>query len=207
MLHFLAFAVFAAAEWAARSTRVTSVGSLRARPTCATTASTGASLSAVACVCVNHAQRCCANRLSLHASIRAGYRLLNNVASWYRDYLIGDSLHSAILTQFRKSSSTATVCQTLRPSSSAVGLLAPAALRGAVPDSQMHPTWSWRSVLTRVHYAICSHPLHISLLHRHVLAGRGNDVALIWDADEPGQGKTYTYQQVGREVHRVILLV
>jgi acetyl-CoA synthetase len=40
-------------------------------------------------------------------------------------------------------------------------------------------------------------------LDRHVLAGRGSDVALIWDADEVGQGKTYTYQQVLDEVCRV----
>ena len=33
---------------------------------------------------------------------------------------------------------------------------------------------------------------------RHVNAGRGDDVAIIFEGDEPGDGRTYTYKQVRR---------
>jgi acetyl-CoA synthetase len=39
-------------------------------------------------------------------------------------------------------------------------------------------------------------------LDRHVRAGRGGDPAIIWDADEVGQGQTFTYAQALEEVCR-----
>lgn len=38
---------------------------------------------------------------------------------------------------------------------------------------------------------------------RHVHAGRGDAPAIIWDGDEPGMVKTFTYKQVLNEVCRV----
>ena len=38
---------------------------------------------------------------------------------------------------------------------------------------------------------------------RHVMAGRGETPAIIWEADEPGHAQTYTYAQVLAEVCRV----
>jgi len=40
-------------------------------------------------------------------------------------------------------------------------------------------------------------------LDRHVIAGKGDKVALIWEADEPGQDKTYTYNELLKEVSKV----
>ncbi len=40
-------------------------------------------------------------------------------------------------------------------------------------------------------------------LDRHVIAGNGNKIALIWEADEPGQDKTYTYNELLKEVSKV----
>ena len=40
-------------------------------------------------------------------------------------------------------------------------------------------------------------------LDRHVKKGKGNNVALIWEADEPGQSKTYTYRELLTEVNKV----
>ncbi|MFX1269408.1 MAG: acetate--CoA ligase [Promethearchaeota archaeon] len=40
-------------------------------------------------------------------------------------------------------------------------------------------------------------------LDRHVIAGNGDKVALIWEADEPGQDKTYTYNELLKEVSKV----
>ena len=40
-------------------------------------------------------------------------------------------------------------------------------------------------------------------LDRHVIAGNGDKIALIWEADEPGQDKTYTYSELLKEVNRV----
>jgi acetyl-CoA synthetase len=40
-------------------------------------------------------------------------------------------------------------------------------------------------------------------LDRHVKAGRGGETAIIWDADEVGQGKKYTYAEVLEETCRV----
>ena len=40
-------------------------------------------------------------------------------------------------------------------------------------------------------------------LDRHVLAGRGEDVAVIYDADEPGAGRSFTFAQALEEVSRI----
>lgn len=40
-------------------------------------------------------------------------------------------------------------------------------------------------------------------IDRHVAAGRGEDVAIIWESDEPGRGRKYTYSQLLAEVCRV----
>jgi len=40
-------------------------------------------------------------------------------------------------------------------------------------------------------------------LDRHVTAGKGDKIALIWEADEPGQDKTYTYNELLKEVNKV----
>jgi acetyl-CoA synthetase len=40
-------------------------------------------------------------------------------------------------------------------------------------------------------------------LDRHVNAGNGDKIAIIWEADEPGQAKTYTYSELLREVNKV----
>ena len=40
-------------------------------------------------------------------------------------------------------------------------------------------------------------------LDRHVIAGNGDKIALIWEADEPGQDKTYTYSELLKEVSMV----
>jgi acetyl-CoA synthetase len=40
-------------------------------------------------------------------------------------------------------------------------------------------------------------------LDRHVKAGRGNKTALIWEADEPGNVKEYTYEELLKEVSKV----
>jgi acetyl-CoA synthetase len=40
-------------------------------------------------------------------------------------------------------------------------------------------------------------------LDRHVKNGKGNKVALIWEADEPGEGKSYTYKELLAEVNKV----
>ena len=40
-------------------------------------------------------------------------------------------------------------------------------------------------------------------LDRHVKAGKGKKIALIWEADEPGQAKTYTYSELLKEVNKV----
>ena len=40
-------------------------------------------------------------------------------------------------------------------------------------------------------------------LDKHVLAGRGDKVAIIYDADEPGAGRSYTYAQALEEVCRL----
>ena len=40
-------------------------------------------------------------------------------------------------------------------------------------------------------------------LDRHVIAGNGDRIALIWEADEPGQDKTYTYNELLKEVNKV----
>lgn len=37
-------------------------------------------------------------------------------------------------------------------------------------------------------------------IHRHVRAGRGDEVALIWEADEPGTGYSITFSQLQSEV-------
>ncbi|KKK89592.1 hypothetical protein LCGC14_2731540, partial [marine sediment metagenome] len=40
-------------------------------------------------------------------------------------------------------------------------------------------------------------------LDRHVKAGKGDIVALIWEADEPGKAKRYTYNDLLKEVSKV----
>lgn len=40
-------------------------------------------------------------------------------------------------------------------------------------------------------------------LDRHVKAGKGDQIALIWEADEPGQAKKYTYKELTAEVCKV----
>ncbi len=40
-------------------------------------------------------------------------------------------------------------------------------------------------------------------LDRHVKAGKGNQIALIWEADEPGQDRKYTYDELLKEVSKV----
>jgi acetyl-CoA synthetase len=40
-------------------------------------------------------------------------------------------------------------------------------------------------------------------LDRHVIAGNGDKIALIWEADEPGQDKIYTYSELLKEVNKV----
>ncbi len=40
-------------------------------------------------------------------------------------------------------------------------------------------------------------------LDRHVIAGNGDKIALIWEADEPGQDKKYTYNELLKEVSKV----
>ncbi|MHA2280997.1 MAG: acetate--CoA ligase [Promethearchaeota archaeon] len=40
-------------------------------------------------------------------------------------------------------------------------------------------------------------------LDRHVKAGKGNKIALIWEADEPGQVREYTYIELLKEVSQV----
>ena len=40
-------------------------------------------------------------------------------------------------------------------------------------------------------------------IDRHVKAGNGDRVAIIWEADEPGQAKTYTYTELLKEVSKV----
>jgi acetyl-CoA synthetase len=40
-------------------------------------------------------------------------------------------------------------------------------------------------------------------LDRHVINGKGNNIALIWEADAPGQVKTYTYSELLKEVSKV----
>ncbi|MHA2008216.1 MAG: acetate--CoA ligase [Promethearchaeota archaeon] len=40
-------------------------------------------------------------------------------------------------------------------------------------------------------------------LDRHVKAGKGEKIALIWEADEPGQVRTYTYNDLLKEVSKV----
>ena len=40
-------------------------------------------------------------------------------------------------------------------------------------------------------------------LDRHVKNGKGNKTALIWEADEPGQVRTYTYEELLKEVSKV----
>jgi acetyl-CoA synthetase len=39
-------------------------------------------------------------------------------------------------------------------------------------------------------------------LDRHVKSGKGDRVAIIWEPDEPGEGRTYTYGQLLQEVSR-----
>ncbi|MHA1805164.1 MAG: acetate--CoA ligase [Promethearchaeota archaeon] len=40
-------------------------------------------------------------------------------------------------------------------------------------------------------------------IDRHVEAGKGDKIALIWEADEPGQVRTFTYNDLKREVSKV----
>ncbi|MHA2430959.1 MAG: AMP-binding protein, partial [Promethearchaeota archaeon] len=40
-------------------------------------------------------------------------------------------------------------------------------------------------------------------LDRHVIAGKGDKTALIWEADEPDQDKIYTYNELLKEVNKV----
>ena len=40
-------------------------------------------------------------------------------------------------------------------------------------------------------------------IDRHVKAGKGEKVALIWEADEPGQVRTFTYNELLKEVSKV----
>jgi acetyl-CoA synthetase len=40
-------------------------------------------------------------------------------------------------------------------------------------------------------------------IDRHVAAGRGDDVAIIWEADEPGRSVKFTYRQVLAETCRI----
>ncbi len=40
-------------------------------------------------------------------------------------------------------------------------------------------------------------------LDRHIKVGKGDTVALIWEADEPGNVKTYTYTELLKEVNKV----
>ena len=42
----------------------------------------------------------------------------------------------------------------------------------------------------------------VQCLDRH-LEARGDQTAIIWEADEPGQGKSYTYREVLQEVSRI----
>ena len=39
-------------------------------------------------------------------------------------------------------------------------------------------------------------------LDRHLTTARKNKAAIIWEGDQPGESKTYTYQQLHREVNR-----
>jgi acetyl-CoA synthetase len=40
-------------------------------------------------------------------------------------------------------------------------------------------------------------------IDRHVKAGKGEKVALIWEADEPGNVRTFTYNELLKEVSKV----
>ena len=40
-------------------------------------------------------------------------------------------------------------------------------------------------------------------IDRHIKAGKGEKVAIIWEADEPRQGKKYTYNELLKEVSKV----
>ncbi|MFW9880608.1 MAG: AMP-binding protein, partial [Candidatus Thorarchaeota archaeon] len=40
-------------------------------------------------------------------------------------------------------------------------------------------------------------------LDRHIKAGKGDKIAIIWEADEPGQGKKYTFNELLKEVSKV----
>jgi len=40
-------------------------------------------------------------------------------------------------------------------------------------------------------------------IDRHIKAGRGNSMAIIWEADEPGEVRTFTYNELKKEVCKV----
>lgn len=40
-------------------------------------------------------------------------------------------------------------------------------------------------------------------IDRHIKAGRGDSMAIIWEADEPGEGRTFTYNELKKEVCKV----
>jgi len=40
-------------------------------------------------------------------------------------------------------------------------------------------------------------------IDRHIASGKGDDVAIVWEGDEPGDTKTFTYSQVLREVSKI----
>lgn len=40
-------------------------------------------------------------------------------------------------------------------------------------------------------------------IDRHIQAGRGDSVAIIWEADEPGEVRTFTYNELKKEVCKV----
>ena len=40
-------------------------------------------------------------------------------------------------------------------------------------------------------------------IDRHIKAGKGDKLAIIWEADEPGQGRSYSYNELKKEVCKV----
>jgi len=62
----------------------------------------------------------------------------------------------------------------------------------SLPSGTKHPHWSW---FPGGEISNC-----YNCVDRHVEAGRGNDVAIIWDSPVSGQKEKYTYKQVLVEV-------
>ncbi|KAK5098878.1 hypothetical protein LTS08_006256 [Lithohypha guttulata] len=61
-----------------------------------------------------------------------------------------------------------------------------------LPDGTKHPHWSW--------FPDGEISTTYNCLHRHVEAGRGDNVAMIWDSPVSNSKETYTYAQMKEEV-------